>query len=58
MFFYVLDISSTSFDKQNSETQQLLASLEQHIAEPPPRVQPVPEDFWQQLETLTHGDDA
>ncbi|ERH62882.1 hypothetical protein N172_08505 [Pantoea dispersa EGD-AAK13] len=51
-------MSSTSCDKQNSETQQLLASLEQHIAEPPPRVQPVPEDFWQQLETLTHGDDA
>ena len=46
-------MSSTSCDKQNSETQQLLASLEQHIAEPPPRVQPVPEDFWQQLETLT-----
>ena len=51
-------MSSTSCDKQNSETQQLLASLEQHIAETPPRVQPVPDDFWLQVETRTHGDDA
>ncbi|UYP75576.1 hypothetical protein V8Z79_22030 (plasmid) [Pantoea dispersa] len=51
-------MSSIPCDKQNSETHELLAALEQQIAEPAPRVQPVPEDFWQQLETLTHGDDA
>ncbi|GEM_PF-2219919 len=45
-------MSAPIHDTQTSETEQLLASLEQHIAEPAPRVTPAPEDFWQQIETL------
>lgn len=50
-------MSASFHDTHTRETQQLLASLEQRIAEPAPRVTPEPENFWQQIETLASHDD-
>jgi len=36
----------------SNDTQQLLAAIEHAVSEPVPLVQSLPENFWQQIETL------
>lgn len=47
---------TTLLKNNNSDTQQLLAVIEHAVSDPVPLVQSLPENFWQQIESLAVAD--